>query len=139
MTARYADPGHTSIAVERDGQTLFVPVDPLNADYAALFADNTPIAPYAPPPVTADDIRGEARRRILAAIPDWKQANMTARAVELADKQSRGESLTDAEMAERGAIDAAWGWIKSVRAASDTLESDPPADFADDAHWPSWE
>jgi glucose-6-phosphate 1-dehydrogenase len=61
---------------------------------------------------------------------------MTARAVELIDKQSRGEALTEAEAAERAEIDAAWEWIKAVRAGSNSMEADPPANYADDANWP---
>lgn len=79
-------------------------------------------------------IKAEARRRILARYPDWKQVNMTARTVELLRK---GEAnLTPAEATESAAMQAAWDWVKAVRAASDALEISLPADFANDAHWP---
>lgn len=86
--------------------------------------------------VTADDVRLEARRRILGRYADWKQANMLARVSELQEKRLGGESLTTEEAAERDALQAAWDWIKSVRAASNVMEADPPADYTADSHWP---
>lgn len=144
IAARWADPEQTTILAERDdGATASIPAVEDNADFR-LIRDGNPdadVAPlsiveYAAPSPTTDSVRAEARRRILSAFPEWKQANMTARAVELVDKLVRGETLTDAEADERAAIDAAWGWIKAVRAASNALESDPPSDYAADAHWP---
>lgn len=80
----------------------------------------------------ADAVKAEARRRIVAAFPEWKQANMTARAVELI----RDGDLEHADMV---GLTVAWGWIKSVREASNALEamSPIPLDYQDDSHWPS--
>ena len=101
---------------------------------AQAVVDNTD-----PQTVIADDVEAEAQRRILARYPDWKQRNMTARGVELTFKVAQGEALAAGETDEIAALQAAWGWIKAVRAASDTLEAlDPiPADFAEDARWPA--
>ena len=63
-----------------------------------------------------------ARARILTVFPEWKQANMTARSVELTRARMAG-ALTAGEQAEEAAIQAAWDWVKSVRAYSDTLEA----------------
>jgi hypothetical protein len=53
---------------------------------------------------------------ILLRFPQWKQANLTARAVEL---QSIGtENWTESEAQEWTGITAAWAWVKSVRAQS---------------------
>lgn len=90
------------------------------------------VAEYVP---DANAIRAEARRRILARYPEWRQQNMTARAVELVDKGV--DNLTSEEAAERAAIAAAWEWIKSVRAASNDLEASTPADYLADTHWPA--
>ena len=66
--------------------------------------------------------KAEAGRRILARFPDWKQANMTARAVEIvAAKQ--GRLLSETETAEETALHAAWAWIKAVRSRSDEIET----------------
>jgi len=86
-----------------------------------------------------DEIRGmikdEARRRILADYPDWKQANMTARGVELLQiKMARAWDAQ--EQAEADALSAALARIKCIRAASNVLEASMPDDFAADAHWP---
>jgi hypothetical protein len=85
-----------------------------------------------------DAVKAEARRRITQRFPDWKQANMTARGVELTFKLAQGQSLDAQEAAEVAALQAAWSWIKAVRAASDAIEAlaPMPADFASDTHWP---
>lgn len=81
-------------------------------------------------------VKAEAQRRIYAIYPQWKQANMTARAVELVRK---GETnWTAEEQSEAAALDAAWAWIKSVRVASGAIEemNQIPADYAADGYWP---
>jgi len=91
----------------------------------------------------ADEIRsaikGEAYRRIVARYPEWRQANMTARGVELQDIWRRNGAWSAAEQSEADILTAAWAWIKAVRTASDAIEaiSPPPADFADDSRWPA--
>ncbi len=88
---------------------------------------------------TAAKIKAEAGRRILARFPDWKQANMTARGVELVGIRVVAGTWTPEEAAEAEALGTAWDWIKAVRAASDALEAlDPiPADIAGAALWPA--
>jgi hypothetical protein len=90
---------------------------------------------------TVSRVKAEARRRILARFPEWKQANMTARGVELVNIRLAVGSWTENQAQEAAALSAAWDWIKGVRAASDALEAlDPiPADFADDGNWPETE
>ena len=68
-------------------------------------------------------IKAKAREVIVARYPDWKQANMTARAVELTRIMAGGVALSPAESAELAALETAWAWIKSVRAASDAHEA----------------
>jgi hypothetical protein len=62
-------------------------------------------------------IKAAARARILARYPEWMQANLTARAVELV-------SLGQITGPEWGQMQAIWNWIKDTRARSDLLESD---------------
>lgn len=83
-------------------------------------------------------VKIEARRRILDRFPDWKQANMTARGVELQDIWRRTGAWTEGEQAEADALTGAWAWIKAVRAASDAIEAleAVPSDFDDDSRWP---
>ncbi len=63
------------------------------------------------------EIKQAARARILARYPEWMQANLTARAVELV-------SLGQTTGPEWGQMQAIWNWIKATRARSDLLESD---------------
>lgn len=82
-------------------------------------------------------VKAEARRRILVTFPEWKQANMTARAVELQNLYRLNGSWSPQEQAEQDALQGAWDWIKAVRQFSNTIElMDPiPADFNDDEYW----
>lgn len=63
-------------------------------------------------------IKAKAGETIIARLPQWKQSNLTARAVEL---QSTGPtSWTQDEQTEWAAIQAEWAWVKSIRAQSNT-------------------
>lgn len=83
-------------------------------------------------------VRAEARTRILAAYPEWKQANMTARGVELQEAWRANGAWTPEEEADQTALTAAWAWIKSVRVASGVIEAmDPiPRDYTANTYWP---
>lgn len=71
-------------------------------------------------------IKQDAAEHILAVLPQWKQANMTARAVELAEiRESR--AMTADESAQHQALLGAWAWVRSVRTASDVAEADVAA------------
>lgn len=79
-------------------------------------------------------IKEEARKRIVSVLPEWKQANATARAVELV-------SLGQASGPEWEAMQSAWAWVKAVRAHSDILEAqaallDHPLTLDITAGWP---
>ncbi len=93
------------------------------SDEAAVQAiiDAYPASSTAAPVIV--EIKMRAREIILARYPEWKQANMTARSVELTEKLATGIALTDTEQAELAAMKAVWSWIKTVRTASDTHEA----------------
>lgn len=65
-------------------------------------------------------IKTAARQIILSRYPEWRQANLTARAVELV-------SLGQTSGSEWQQMQSIWAWIKAVRARSDLLESDVAA------------
>lgn len=69
-------------------------------------------------------IKRAAYAHIVARVPEWKQANLTARGVEFLDIREAGGALTAGEQAEQNSIKAVWAWVKSVRAYSDGLEAD---------------
>jgi hypothetical protein len=96
------------------------------------------IAPYDPPepdPITSQNVKAEAYRRIIAICPEWKQRNLTAQAVLLTEKGRA--NWTVEEQAAWDAGEAIWTQIAAIRAASDVLEAiDPiPTDYMDDKHW----
>lgn len=69
------------------------------------------------------EIKHRCEEEIIARLPAWKQRNLTARGLELARKEYRGEPLSDAEKVEYAAIEAAWKWVKERRAQSDAEEA----------------
>lgn len=71
-------------------------------------------------------IKQAAGDHILAVLPQWKQSNYTARAVELAEIRESRE-MTAEESAQHQALHAAWAWVRSVRTASDVAEADVAA------------
>jgi len=87
------------------------------------------------------DVRAEAGARILAVLPDWKQRNLTARGVELTAKGAANWSVD--ELAEWQAGQILWGWVKSVRAASDAFDlaisvtTDPETAVSMSPAWPA--
>ena len=66
------------------------------------------------------EIKAAARAQILARYPEWQQANLLARAVELV-------SVGDLSGPEWQQMQAGWAWIQAVRARSDLLEADVAA------------
>ena len=111
----------------------------------AFLAGGGVIAPYVAPVVvlTADDVRAEAQRRIIAMTGATslietivKQSNANMRANELNDKRLNGETLTAQEQAEADGLRALADAIKAIRAASNVMEANPPANYKDDSNWP---
>jgi hypothetical protein len=89
------------------------------------------------PPVTVEMVKAEAGKRILVRYPQWKQANMTARMVELNKIRASVGSWTAGEQIEVDVIQSAWDWVKSVRSASDALELTLPVDYNNNnLYWP---
>lgn len=96
-------------------------------DIAAILASKSENARVA-------RIKTAARDAIVARYPEWKQANMTARALELVN-QRVVSGLSAAEQTELDALIAVWTWIKSVREASDEAEATAGM-LASDVVWP---
>lgn len=95
------------------------------------------------PAPTANDVRVEAQRRIMALLGATtlegciiKQLNANMRANELNDLR-HSRTLDAAELAEASALRGLAEQIKAIRAASNVLEPSPPNDFTDNSHWPS--
>ena len=61
--------------------------------------------------------KAEAGKRINAILPEWKQRNYTARAVEKVAAKEVGDD-------EWNAMQTAWQQIKAVRVASDAIEAE---------------
>lgn len=92
------------------------------------------------------NIKAEAKWRILMEYPDWKQRNMTALGLFLLRKMHDGATLTADELATVTKLDDIWSWITAVRDASDGLEGGLDGMTAaelrafvptDDVHWPA--
>ena len=85
------------------------------ADVQAVLDAHIPFFGHADRKIA--ETKAEANRRILAILPEWKQRNYTARAVE---KVAAGEVGDD----EWNAMNAAWTAIKAIRLASDAIEAE---------------
>lgn len=98
--------------------------EPSQADAEdCLLALRTPASPLA----SAAEIKAEAGRRIYAIAPQWKQANLTARVLELTrDHGPRAPGWPAEAIAEDDAAQVIWAKIKAIRAHSDALETNPP-------------
>lgn len=143
MTYRFSDPEGSAIIIDyEDGRQETIPeghrlYERLVGGYAGEDGEQVPrveVEPYTPPAATAEDVKGEASRRILARHPVWRQLNALSRMIRLIRKGA--SNWTQGERNEATAIEAALGWINDVRQASNDLEPAPPADYRDDAYWP---
>ncbi len=95
------------------------------------------------PAVTIEDVRAEAQRRIITLTGTQdiigcliKQHNAQMRATELTLIQAQGGTWTEEQAAEATALQSLALQIKAIRAASNVLEPNPPADYDDDRYWP---
>lgn len=95
------------------------------------------------PAASIDDVRAEAQRRIIALTGTQdiigcliKQHNAQMRATELTLIQAQGGTWTEEQAAEATALQSLALQIKAIRAASNVLEPNPPADYDDDRYWP---
>lgn len=88
--------------------------------------------------IQSEEVKVEAEARILKLLPEWKQRNKLARAVELIKKIASGETLTQSEQTEITDDLALWEKIKQIRKASNTIEAlDPiPHNFRESSEWP---
>lgn len=124
----------------KNGDSIIKTIDVLD-EFIAAWQEAAQPAPEPPPPLSPADlelkrvaeIKNAAHVVILTRHPQWKQANMTARVVELIDKKISGP-LTPEESAEFSAIQGAWKWVKSVRQTSDAAEASGQS--ADSVVWP---
>jgi len=110
----------------------------LGRDLFAKITNAGGIAPYVPPepaPITAQQVKDEAYRRVITICPEWKQRNLTAQASILAEKGR--DNWTTEELAAWEAGEAIWSEISAIRAKSDELElMDPiPQDYTEDKWW----
>lgn len=137
--ARWGNRDQTTVVADIGGIPTVVRAMPGLQLYDHIVGEGIKIAPYQP---TADDVRAEAQRRVIGLMraSDFnscivKQLNATMRATELTNKVALGAELTPAEAAEAQQLQAMVAAIKVIRACSNAMEANPPADFAADARW----
>lgn len=112
---------------------------PMTDEEAAAIKAEWAASPLAR--VTAYDVRAEASRRMMALVGARDAAHLeiiiangTREAVRLLRRGAETWTPDEAQRAaELEALDLA---IEAIRAASNRLEADPPADFQDPKHWP---
>ena len=93
-----------------------------------------------PPPsaITPDQVKTEAQRRIFEIMPDWKQTNTIAMAVQATTQYGADITNWPADLQAKAALaNTAWALIEAIRKNSDRIEDmDPiPFDFTDNKWW----
>lgn len=143
--AKFTTAEHSHVAALVDGQLHCFSASEGVAIWDYIVANSIPVAAFAAPPATADDVRAEAQRRIIAITGTTdiigcliRQHNAQMRATELTLIQAQGGTWTEAEAAEAAALQGLADAIKAIRAASNVLEvMDPiPTNYADNSLWP---
>lgn len=131
--ARYTNEQGGILVEQENGTDLYLDSGP---EYDRVVAEMAP-TPFAPPPPDVSDVKFEAMRRILEIAPEWRQRNLTARAVVLTQKGQA--SWTVEEQAEWDAGMVLWQQIEAIRAASDAIEAmtEIPQDYTSDIYWPT--
>lgn len=96
--------------------------------------------PYIPSTPTADDVRGEASRRMIALVGARDAnhlqiilANASREAIRLLRKGP--ENWSTEEAARAAALEAADAAIEHIRARSNAMEPNPPLNYAEDINW----
>lgn len=116
----YTEKGHgLFIAIAAAGHYLYQRDNVwIATDDAAVQAimDAYPLAAYRAEVMAP--IKQHAQNLIYSRYPQWRQANMTARAVEL----SLSQPLSPLDALELEDISAAWAWVRSVRLHCAALE-----------------
>lgn len=87
--------------------------------------DFGPVENYTPPPVDADAVGAECRRRIYAIASQNAQMNMTAFL-----------ATPLATAADRAAFARAFGWVQDMRAAYAAIIEGNDHEFRQDDRWP---
>lgn len=138
-TYQWANPGLTMVATS-DGR--YVPATADNQDYADLLASGAAIAPYAPPPPTAEDVRAEASRRMCALV-SARNAEHLAQIIQNGNREAirllrirEDRAWTAEEVAREATLRAVDAALEAIRAASNAMEPSPPADYAHASRWP---
>jgi hypothetical protein len=85
------------------------------------------------PAPTAADVRAEAQRRIVILVG---ATDIMSCLIKQLNDIMHSRDLTAEEAAEATALRSLATQIKAIRAASNVLEPNPPADFADTKYWP---
>lgn len=125
------------VVTDTNGIVSSVPNDENNTDYRAVqdwINDGGTVDDFYTLSEAKDlkiaEAKAEAHKRIVAIIPEWKQRNYTARAVQLLRAQDAAP-LTVPEITELDAIENIFtNQVKPIRDASDVIEAEINAKLA---------
>lgn len=119
-----------------------------NASPAEKAAAADVLATLDPLGPTADDVRAEASRRMQVMF-GARDANHLSQIIQNGQREAErlnnirngipgvlmARSWTDEEVTRAAELWAADAAIETIRAASNTMEINPPSDYTDDSHW----
>lgn len=139
-----AAPG-TDITVgnQFDVATVVLQFPPNVSDEAKSRAEAI-LSGYDPNKTTANEVRAEASRRLQRMFGARDEthlnimiANATREAVRLQNIRLAGGSWTTEQATRAAQLVAADEAVEAIRAASNAMEPNPPADYTTDSHWPA--
>jgi hypothetical protein len=113
-----------ALLYETPGYGVITEVGDILGHIHTLYVQSGVLMERPPDPGAFDALKAEAIARInqrageiiTTQLPQWRQANLTARAVEL---QSLGSgNWTESEAQEWAGITSLWDWVKSIRGQS---------------------
>ena len=146
---------NAGITATRNGKVVVIPADPANRDYrivtegdASLGLGPVTIALYVPSAPAAEEVRAEARRRIMALMNARDERHLqslildvTREAVRLQNKKLKyiedrsNPGWTAREAARAAELEKLDRAIEALRTRSAEMEENPPVDYADDRYW----
>ncbi|WP_413207689.1 hypothetical protein [Rhodospirillum sp. A1_3_36] len=134
ILAKYTDATETALT-RSDMPGAIIPAVPENRHFAELRALGLEIAPSDVAQTDRASVKAEARNRILARYPEWKQRNMALLAATLTAKGEMNWSSD--EQTQWESIAVAWDAINAIRSRSNEIEAlDPlPSDLSNDELW----
>lgn len=120
-------PTHDALTQVLEGPEVTVSADEVTWTWSVRAKDAQEVAALREARIA--QVKAQAAGRILALYPEWRQRNMTARAVVLL-RIAKDRAWTQAEAEESAQLESAWAAVDAIRTRSNEIEATIPAEVA---------